>query len=128
MPKRMSAGLYGLALTLAGLALGACATSRPAERAAGEFGHVIDCSGANLSWSHCYRKAGETCTRGYAVIAKPYKRNQRIVAGDFYQLVGAGSNHRRMLIECRNEPGETVTPAPVPAQSPPAPAASGSRP
>lgn len=112
---RIDATLLGFALAAAGLALGGCATARPAERAAGEFGYVIDCSGASLSWSHCYRKAGETCPRGYAVVAKPYKHNERIVGGDFYQLVGAGANHRRMLIRCRNEPGETVKPAPIPA-------------
>lgn len=63
--------------------------------------YIVACSGANLSWSHCYRKAGRVCPHGYAIVQKPYKRDERIAAGDALQLLGASGNHRRMLIACR---------------------------
>lgn len=63
--------------------------------------YIVACSGANLSWSHCYRKAGRVCPHGYAIVQKPYKRDERIAAGDFLQLLGDSGNHRRMLIMCR---------------------------
>lgn len=49
-------------------ALSACATATPTYLPDGRAGTSINCSGANLSWADCERKAGDLCKeRGYDV-------------------------------------------------------------
>ena len=100
-------------LALWGLLLAGCTTAKPVVRDAVPRVYVVDCSGASLSWSHCYQKAGRVCPQGYKVTQKPYKHGGgRVVGGDFLQLLGNSAQHRKMLITCR----DPATDAPDPAQ------------
>ncbi|HEX7325273.1 MAG TPA: hypothetical protein VF292_07955 [Rhodanobacteraceae bacterium] len=97
--------LLAVALTLLCTLPAACTTAKPVlvpARTGRAF--AIDCSGANLTWAHCYRKAGEACPLGYKVTQKPYRHGEGVVPGDFLQLIGDGADHRRMLIMCRKAP------------------------
>lgn len=98
---RIRAALAGVALASCGLLLSACTTTRAVVLPMNPHAWVIDCSGANLSWSHCYSEAGHVCPTGYKVTQKPWKHDEHVVAGDLLQFVGDSADHRRMLIECR---------------------------
>lgn len=91
-----------LALALAALQalLAGCTTTRPVKLLLDQPGLAVDCSGATLTWSHCYRKAGEICPHGYSVFRQTNKGGGRVVGGDFLTLVGDKAQHRRLLIQC----------------------------
>lgn len=104
--------LAGGLLTAACALLSACTTAREVVlpiTLIGQRAYSIDCSGANISWSHCYQKAGKVCPQGYLILQKPYQHGEHVVPGDVFQLAGASSDHRRMLIECR-VPGAVTPP------------------
>lgn len=110
------AALLVAVLAICSVLLAACTTSRQIVLPVSGINSrvfVIDCSGASLTWSHCYRKAGETCPLGYAILENSYKHGDRVVAGDTLQLIGNSAQRRRMLIDCR-APGKAGRP---PAQS-----------
>lgn len=105
--------------------LGGCTTAKPVIVSNHPHAFAIDCSGASLTWSHCYQKAGKACPEGYTVTQKPYKHNERIAAGDFLQLLGNSAAHRRMLIECRDGHGYSTAPASIPETPTPSDADDG---
>lgn len=112
--QRLPGILLGVLLVACSLLPAACTTTREIVLPVSGINsraYVIDCSGASLTWSHCYRKAGETCPLGYAILENSYKHGDRIVAGDVLQLAGNSAMHRRMVVDCRL-PGEAP-----PAQS-----------
>ncbi|TAN08258.1 MAG: hypothetical protein EPN38_03690 [Rhodanobacteraceae bacterium] len=90
-----------------------CTTVKPVQAASHPRTYVVDCSGASLSWSHCYLKAGRACPHGYTVKQKPYQHGERITAGDFLQLLGNSGSHRRMLIECKEPASDAPDPAAI---------------
>lgn len=101
-PARMLTGLA--TLVVCGLPLAACTTTKEIVLPVSGINsrvYIVDCSGASLTWSHCYRKAGETCPLGYKVLDNSYKHGDGIVAGDVLQLAGNNALHRRMVIDCR---------------------------
>lgn len=98
---RVRACLFVAGLAACSILAAACSTTHAVMLPQTPHAFVISCSGANLSWSHCYRKAGQACPHGYSVVQKPYKHDERIAAGDALQLLGDSGNHRRMLIACR---------------------------
>lgn len=108
--------VLGACVVSGGVLLAGCTTAKPVVVSNHPHAFAIDCSGASLTWSHCYQKAGKACPEGYIVAQKPYKHGERITAGDVLQLFGNSAAHRRMLIECRDpnvhlpEPG-LATPA-----------------
>lgn len=108
--------LAAAALAACGPLLAGCTTARQIVLPVSGINsrvYIVDCSGASLTWSHCYRKAGEICPLGYATLENSYKHGDRVVAGDTLQLLGNSAQHRRMLIDCR-APGKAGQP---PAQS-----------
>lgn len=124
--SRLPGVLCGFALGIAGLALAACTTVRPASLPQAQHGYIVDCTGANLTWSHCYRKASVLCPRGYAIAQKSENDGGHIVAGDLYDLVGAKVRHRRLKIQCKGEGSEPDTQAPVAPQPAVMPASAAS--
>lgn len=105
------------------LSLGACTTWKPVVLPSGQHGYTVDCSGTNLSWSHCYRKAGRACPHGYDITQRLDTHGAKLVPGNLYGVLGGGAQDRSLLIECRND-GATpalVTPAATaaPTTSPP---------
>lgn len=92
----------GASLAAGSVLLAGCTTAKPVVVSNHPHAFAIDCSGASLTWSHCYQKAGKACPEGYIVAQKPYKHGERITAGDVLQLFGNSAAHRRMLIECRD--------------------------
>lgn len=92
----------GACLAIGSALVAGCTTAKPVVVSNHPHAFAIDCSGASLTWSHCYQKAGKACPKGYIVAQKPYKHDERITAGDVLQLFGNSAAHRRMLIECRD--------------------------
>lgn len=82
------------------LAFAGCTTTRPVKLLLDQPGLAVDCSGATLTWSHCFRKAGEICPHGYGIFKRTGKGGGRVVGGDFLTLVGDQAQHRRLLIQC----------------------------
>lgn len=113
--KRLSGVLLGLALAAGGLSLSACTTSNSIVLPSGQSGYTVDCSGTNLSWAHCYSKAGKVCPHGYVVAEKSDNHGGRPVAGDLYGVLGGSVVDRSMLINCK--PASVA--GPVPAVKPP---------
>lgn len=93
--------LAGAALAAAVLMVPGCATTRVKPLPDGQHGLVVDCSGASLTWSHCYRKAGEVCPLGYTIDKASRTGGGRLALGDVFVLVGAKPVHRRLLIDCK---------------------------
>ena len=104
-------------MVIGGALLASCTTSKQVVLPSGQSGYTVDCSGSNLSWSHCYRKAGEACGHGYVTVAKADNHGGKPVPGDLYGLVGGSVSDRSLLIHCR----EAAPPAPaaVPVTSAP---------
>lgn len=93
---------------MCGLLLTACSTAKQVVLPVSGINSqvsIIDCSGASLTWSHCYRKAGQTCPLGYKILENSYKHGDRVVTGDVLQLAGNSAQHRRLLIDCK-APGQ----------------------
>ncbi len=99
--NRIAGVVLGLVVALGSLSLGACTTSRQIVLPSGQTGYTVDCSGSNLSWSHCYRKAGRVCGRGYTVSQKSDNHGGHPVVGDLFGLVGGSVVDRSLLIQCR---------------------------
>lgn len=118
LQRRALAVLAAFALVACCLLATACSTAKQVVLPVSGINSkvsIIDCSGASLTWSHCFRKAGETCPLGYTILENSYKHGDRIVAGDVLQLAGNSAQHRRMLIDCK-APGKPDASA-VPSDS-----------
>lgn len=95
-------------------ALGACTTRKGVVLPSGQQGYTVDCSGTNLSWSHCYHKAGKVCPKGYTVVVKSDNHGDRAGVGNLFGLMGGSVVDRTMLIRCgATAAKDTDTPAPA---------------
>jgi hypothetical protein len=92
--------LLGLAAAALLPLFAGCTTTRPVKLLLEQPGIAVDCSGATLTWSHCYRKAGKICPYGYSVFKQTSKGGGHVAGGDFLTLVGDKAQHRRLLIQC----------------------------
>jgi hypothetical protein len=100
-----------LVVCLICLFLAGCATSSVTYLPSGEVGYNITCSGTDLTWWHCYEKAGELCgSSGYDVVVRSDDKGASVVANQF-GLYSGSTIQRNMLIKCGNKktPNLTVT-------------------
>lgn len=123
--KRIAGFMLGLVAVVVGLSLGGCTTSRQIVLPSGQAGYTVDCSGTNLSWSHCYRKASRVCARGYVISQKINGHGDHPVVGDLFGLVGGSVSDRSLLIRCRTTTASGSNAPRVPAASSTAPPGSG---
>lgn len=87
-------------LLLAVVLLAGCATSSKTYLPDGSEGFSINCDGSALSWSQCYKKAGDLCgAQGYKVLAGGNEGNA-IVGGNQYGFAGGMIVTRSMLVKC----------------------------
>lgn len=101
---KSAAGIvFCLVAIISGLALTSCTTWKPVVLPSGQHGFTVDCSGTNLSWSHCYRKAGRACPHGYDITQKLDAHGSKLVPGDLYGVLGGSVQDRSLLIQCRND-------------------------
>lgn len=111
------------------LSLSACTTWKPVVLPSGQHGFTVDCSGTNLSWSHCYQKAGKACPHGYNVTQRMDAKGSKLVPGDLYGVLGGSVQDRSLLIECTNNAAPVTAAAPtlqpMPAGATTYPASSG---
>lgn len=119
--------LLGLIMVGSGFLMASCTTWTSVVLPSGQQGFTVDCSGTNLTWSHCYRKAGKACPQGYDVSEKLDKHGGKVAVGDLYGMLGGSVVDRSMLIQCKpgGAPGAPRTApagsiAPEPAQTFPA--------
>lgn len=101
--KPISGIFIGLTAVVGGLLLASCTTWKPIVLPSGQDGYTVDCSGSNLSWSHCYRKAGHACPRGYDIVQRVDTRGGHPVVGDLFGVMGGSVVDRGMLIRCRDD-------------------------
>jgi hypothetical protein len=92
--------------------LGGCAMSDEMVLPDGTKGHKISCDGAFLSMGNCYKKAGEMCPKGYAILgqggeANPYgtssgqlSGNQSYVQGGYVTQYGTIIT-RDLYVRCK---------------------------
>lgn len=99
--KRIPGVLFGLMIVIGGFMLASCTTWKPVVLPSGQHGFTVDCSGTNLTWSHCFQKAGRACPQGYDVAEKLDKHGGKVAAGDLYGLLGGSVVDRSMLIHCK---------------------------
>ena len=77
-----------------------CATASKIYLPSGEQGYSVTCSGAALTWGHCFEKAGELCgAKGYTVITRSDEQGS-VVGGGQYGVYGGSTINRNMLIRC----------------------------
>lgn len=122
----MAGFVLGLAVVLGSLMLGACTTSRQIVLPSGQPGYTVDCSGTNLSWSHCYRKASRVCDHGYVISQKINGHGGHPVVGDLFGLMGGSVSDRSLLIQCREATATTAGRA-APSASSASPTDAGTR-
>lgn len=101
--KTFAGILLWMGVVVAGMSLAACATWKPVVLPSGQPGYTVDCSGTNLSWSHCYQKAGRACPHGYDVTQRTDSHGGKAEPGDLFGVLGASVQDRSLLIECRND-------------------------
>lgn len=118
--KAVASILFVLAAAFSGLALTSCTTSRAVVLPSGQQGFTVDCSGTNLSWSHCYRKAGRACPQGYDVTQRLDSHGNKLVPGDLYGVLGGSVQDRSLLIQCRDDGAISHTQRVNPGHAPPA--------
>lgn len=121
--KRIPGVLVGLMVVIGGCLLASCTTWNQVVLPSGETGFTVDCSGTNLTWSHCFRKAGRACPQGYDVAEKLDKHGGKVAVGDLYGLLGGSVVDRSMLIHCKSPGASGSSPQIAPAGAAPAGAA-----
>jgi hypothetical protein len=95
--------------------LSGCVSSAPLYTAAGQKGHVINCTpgwnhgivgaiaNANTAWGDCLKQAGEICgARGYDVLERVGEEGASAVANR-YGGSATTTNNRTMVIQCKGE-------------------------
>jgi hypothetical protein len=115
--------LFWLVAAAAGLSLTSCTTWQPIVLPSGQQGYTVDCSGTNLSWSHCYRKAGRACPHGYDITQRMDAHGGKVVPGNLFGLLSGSVQDRSLLIQCRND--DIRQDAVAPAATNPSPATTG---
>lgn len=88
----------------------------------GQRGYTVDCSGTNLSWSHCYQKAGRACPHGYDITQRTGNHGGKVVPGNLFGVLGGSVQDRSLLILCRNDGSVLDDTSPVNAGRTPSPA------
>lgn len=115
--RRMPGILFGLMVVGGGFLMAACTTWKPVVLPSGQQGFTVDCSGTNLTWSHCYQKAGKACPQGYDVSEKLDKHGGKVAVGDLYGMLGGSVVDRSMLIQCKPAGAPRNAPRTAPAGS-----------
>lgn len=110
--KRIPGVLFGLMVVIGGCLLASCTTWKQVVLPSGETGFTVDCSGTNLTWSHCFQKAGRACPQGYDVAEKLDKHGGKVAVGDLYGMLGGSVVDRSMLIHCKSGTAPQVAPGP----------------
>lgn len=118
--KRILGVLLGLVATTGIFLVASCTTWKPIVLPNGGKGYTVDCSGTNLSWSHCYQKAGRACPNGYDVTERSDQHSGKVVPGNLFGLLGGSVQDRSMLIQCRGKDGMTGGARTFPAGAGPA--------
>lgn len=103
--KHIPAILFGLAITAGLAALASCTTWKTIVLPNGNTGYTVDCSGTDLSWSHCYQKAGRACPHGYDITERSDQHSGKVVPGNLFGLLGGSVQDRSMLIQCKDANG-----------------------
>lgn len=101
--KVLAGIVFWLAVATGSLSLGACTTWKPIVLPSGVHGYAVNCSGTNLSWSHCYQKAGHACPHGYDVTQRLDAHGGKIEPGDLFGVLGGSVQDRSLLIQCRSD-------------------------
>lgn len=101
--KSVAGILFLLVVVVGGLSLSSCTTWKTVVLPSGQQGYTVDCSGTNLTWSHCYQKAGRACPQGYDVTQRTDSHSGKVVPGNLFGVLGGSVQDRGMLIECRND-------------------------
>lgn len=110
--KWITGVLFGLMIVISGVLLASCTTWKQVVLPSGQPGFTVDCSGTNLTWSHCFQKAGRACPQGYDVAEKLDKHGGKVAVGDLYGLLGGSVVDRSMLIHCKSGTAPQVAPGP----------------
>lgn len=114
---------FCLTALVGSLSLSSCTTWKPVVLPSGQHGFTVDCSGTNLSWSHCYQKAGKACPHGYDITQRTGSHGGKVVPGDLFGVLGGSVQDRSLLIMCRNDGSVRDDTGPVDAKRTPAPPA-----
>lgn len=89
-----------IVLGCAALWLCGCATAISTYGPDGKAAYSIQCSGSELAWGDCERKAGDVCkSAGYTVLSKS-SDGKVTVGGTTQGFYGAATQSRTMLIQC----------------------------
>ncbi|TAN08257.1 MAG: hypothetical protein EPN38_03685 [Rhodanobacteraceae bacterium] len=124
--KIVASMLFCLAAALGSLSLSSCTTWKPVVLPSGQRGYTVDCSGTNLSWSHCYQKAGKACPHGYDITQRTGSHGGKVVPGDLFGVLGGSVQDRSLLILCRHDDSVRDDTGPVDAgRTPPRPPTAG---
>lgn len=90
------------------LSLTGCTIAMPTYGPDGREAHVIQCTGAGLTWNNCLQKAGEICgRRGYNVIERNGERvtTTAVAASGTSEgrtvLSASGDSQRTMMVSCK---------------------------
>lgn len=107
--------VLAIVLVLGASLLSSCTTWKPLVLPDGQQGFAVDCSGSNLTWTHCYQKAARACDHGYTVVQRIDNHGGHAAPGNLFGLVGGAVVDRSMLIQCRTDGVVPVAPDAVPA-------------
>lgn len=116
--KSVAGILFLLVVAIGGLSLSSCTTWKTVVLPSGQQGFTVDCSGTNLTWSHCYQKAGRACPQGYDVTQRTDSHSGKVVPGNLFGVLGGSVQDRSVLIQCRND-GVRPADAPIDASRAP---------
>lgn len=95
--------LFCLMVALGGLSMGSCTTWKTVVLPSGQEGFTVDCSGTNLTWSHCYQKAGRACPQGYDITQRMDAHGGKVAPGNLFGVLGGSVQDRSLLIQCRHD-------------------------
>lgn len=101
--KIVAGFVFCLAVAFGSLSLSSCTTWKTVVLPSGQQGFTVDCSGTNLTWSHCYQKAGRACPQGYDITQRTDTRGGKVVPGNLFGVLGGSVQDRGMLIQCRHD-------------------------
>lgn len=104
----MKGTVLGGIIAASALTLSGCTTALPTYGPDGRQAHVIQCTGAGLTWNNCLQKAGDICgTRGYDVIERNGERvtTTAVAAAGSSEgqtvLSASSDSQRTMMVACK---------------------------
>jgi hypothetical protein len=79
-----------------------CATATTINGPDGQQAQLIECNGAMLTISSCFKKANDVCPAGYALLQNSESQGSPVTTFGAYGLYSASPTYRQIIVRCNS--------------------------